>query len=358
MASFRIRQSALLDVNGNGTAGETSLQLSPPPESTSNPADDIFRSARRRLPKKIQYFLRDSGMLRAAMDTCSLLAIWEICNRYPSALSAFLELTGISPCPNNRFERNSYGSHARQYLDIMRPTTGGNENLVVFVHGGAWGSGFPLLYRLTANTFLKQGSSVAVLGYRTYPSANVDGQVDDVTMALHFLRTSIPEFSNVVFVGHSTGAHLGALGILRGDMKVDRFVGISGVYDIQNHYSFERGRGIERISPLAPACGGSIRRWKASSPLQIVEGSSYRNSKLPPIMLVHGEKDSTVPYSSSSTFFQALRHCNAYGAKGRVSLEILPGVGHADTVVHLMFGGPTQDTVLEWLGSTIPELKS
>jgi acetyl esterase/lipase len=82
----------------------------------------------------------------------------------------------------------------------MQPTVSTGEmdlkaanKLVAFVHGGAWGSGFPAMYRLVAKPFLNKGMTVAILGYRTYPTTDVKGQVDDLEQALESLRREFPE---------------------------------------------------------------------------------------------------------------------------------------------------------------------
>ena len=54
------------------------------------------------------------------------------------------------------------------------------STLILFVHGGAWGSGLAAFYSPLAAAYNKQGFSVAVLGYRTFPDASTEGQVDDV----------------------------------------------------------------------------------------------------------------------------------------------------------------------------------
>jgi acetyl esterase/lipase len=64
------------------------------------------------------------------------------------------------------------------------------RGLLVFVHGGAWGSGLPWMYRLVAKPFLEDLSmAVAIVGYRSYPDAHAEGQVKDVEQALSHLKT-------------------------------------------------------------------------------------------------------------------------------------------------------------------------
>jgi acetyl esterase/lipase len=270
------------------------------------------------------------------------------------------------------FEEFPYGSHPRQVLHVIRPTTTKTTSLLFFVHGGAWGSGFPELYRLVATPFVQVNYTVAILGYRTYPTSNVQGQVQDIANAIKTLvrklQHSVPFNFNashpkldVTLMGHSSGAHLCSLGILQGQIRgVDRLVAIAGVYDIPTHYVYEASRGVERISPMAPACGGaSLNRWRRCSPTYLLQkkrntqhihedGEAAKNPHtFPPTLLCHGTADATVPYRQTINFFQAITQW--YGLKHDVQLEILEEVEHSETVLQLMFGGPTLDVVLGWI---------
>lgn len=334
----------------------------PPPDAPSNPDDDFFRWIRQTFPKKVQYFLRDSGALRSIVDGSVPLAARQVCQDYPSAFADFLHLSGLfvqnnrnsrgddyKPLPGRtpavQFKRYAYGDHKRQVVDVIHPL--GEEKspkkLVVFVHGGAWGSGFPSMYRLAAKPFVERGYSVAILGYRTWPDADAAGQIGDIAKSMDFLRSLSFSIGEITFVGHSSGAHIGLSGILRGQVKVDRFIGISGVYDIPEHYAYEKGRGVERFSPMAVACGGNLAAWKAHSPTRVAETTS----EVPPVLILHGDSDTTVPYTSSDKIARSLK--NAASNENDVCLEVLPGTDHAETVLQLMFGGPTQDKIFGWL---------
>jgi acetyl esterase/lipase len=354
--------------------------LPPLPDPSQNREDDFFRSLRRSLPVRVQYFCRDSGFFRALIDASVVLAVPPILRDYPSALSEFLTLSGASgwikflpsrlagtqsasssASDSVDYSSLSYGKHSSQVVDVMRPRPVNTSEmdpkaankLVAFVHGGAWGSGFPAMYRLVAKPFLNDGVSVAILGYRTYPTTDVTGQVDDLEQALESLRREYPHLNDITLIGHSSGSHISMLGLLSGLLThVDRFVGLSGVYDIPSHYNFERGRGVERISPLAPACGGSLDTWRRNSPTRLVIGESTKEQldRLPPILICHGGIDTTVSYSSSIDLVDAL-HSASDVLRNTCSLRILPHVGHSETAIHLMFGGETQDVVVDWMSA-------
>jgi acetyl esterase/lipase len=274
--------------------------------------------------------MRDSGFLRGLIDGLVYLNVPELVQRYPHALGNYLSLP---------VKTIAYGEHPMQTLDILTHQES-SKGLVVMCHGGAWGSGRPWMYRLTASPFLEKGYSVAIWGYRTYPDATVDGQVEDLGSALLKAKSLYPSIPTTL-VGHSSGAHIAVLGVLREKLpKVDHVISIAGVYDIPSHYEFETGRGVEQISALQPACGFSREEWQKRSPTCLLRDEQNPLQELPNMLLLHGAKDTVVPYTSATNFHQSLNH-------GR--LAILPTVEHAETVLQLMMGGETQDVVMAWL---------
>lgn len=299
--------------------------------AVNNDDDKGFRTLRRVLPKPVQYWLRDSGVMRFIIDRPLSLAVLlpSVLSKYPQALPLYLTL------PTKRLR---YGSHSRQEIHLVEPpttsTVAANQSLVVFVHGGAWGSGFPELYRLCSLPFLERGQTVAVVGYRTYPCATVPEQVEDLRQSVEYLKTNY-QFSDWTLMGHSSGTHISLLALqdVAFATTIDRFVGLAGVYDILNHYKYEKTRGVERLSPLAPANGGSVAAWRKNSPIH----QSYR--ALPPTLVCHGALDSTVPFTGAVEF----------GMVVNVTTRIMSDTGHQDMVTDLMFGGPTRDVVMQWL---------
>lgn len=132
-------------------------RLPPLPDPSGNPNDDIFRSIRRSLPVRIQYFMRDSGFFRALIDSSVVLSVRPILRQYPSSLSNFMALRGMHKCWRwllpSRFSTETdflsvkhkslaYGDkHGRQVIQVMHPNDNNKQcnPMVVFIHGGAWG---------------------------------------------------------------------------------------------------------------------------------------------------------------------------------------------------------------------------
>lgn len=79
-----------------------------------------------------------------------------------------------------------------------------------------------------------------------------------------------------------------------------------GVYDIEKHYEFERGRDVHEISSMKRAMGGHDKFFEQSpfcilrelfhSPHLTVHGFNRSHLKrLPPILLMSSEIDNVVP---------------------------------------------------------------
>ncbi len=242
------------------------------------------------------------------------------------------------------------------------------------------------MYRLVASPFIQQNIAVAIVGYRTYPDGNVQDQVDDLNLAAQILAMNYPhlwtcqrnEHNNKIgtcLMGHSSGAHISMLYLIQqiekkimtistsdyhkqrrsqDDIAVfDSYIGLSGVYNIQHHFDYEAGRGVEEISPMKPACGYSRALFDHFSPALKLHsltkicnnGDTFLPSIIPPMLLIHGMEDDTVPFTSTSDAARIIqscgvRHCNEY---------YLSGTGHADVIMHFMLGGRSVDVVMRWL---------
>jgi len=201
---------------------------------------------------------------------------------------------------------------------------------------------------LAAIPFLNAGySQVALVGYWTYPTADVQGQIDDIAAAIR----ALPPSSRMTVMGHSSESHIATMAFLQERLpinRIDSFIGLSGVYDIPSHYRWEAARGVERISPMAPACGGSLGGWKKLSPTRVVSQDASDNSSFKPYrscfpqatLLLHGNSDTTVPFTSTVQFAET------------VGLNWIPlpnDINHVETISDFMFGGPTREVVLDWL---------
>ena len=292
--------------------------------------------------------LRDNGSFRSVADSLVLLGIPAMAVTSPRAALQFISLS-------KQVQRISYGPHAMHNIDLF--TRINSNQLVVFVHGGAWGSGMPWMYRLVAQGFT---DNVAVIGYRTYPDTDVPGQVQDLSLALQKLQTMFSAITQFTIVGHSSGAHIGLIHVIQEAKKswaklhlppYHTFVGLSGPYDMVHHFDFEAARGVEELSPLKAAGGLSLEALQSNSPAHELQNfllvCEPIQAYMPPsILLVHGMEDTTVPFTATAEMARRLVAC------GLAPQQLyLAKTGHQDTVLQMMLGGLTCQKVVAWLGS-------
>ncbi|KPP75012.1 putative isoprenylcysteine alpha-carbonyl methylesterase ICME, partial [Scleropages formosus] len=251
----------------------------------------------------------------------------------------------------------SFGRHGNKldlyYSPKMDRSSNTLSSVVVFVYGGAWGSGERSTYCLLALQMAKElNATVVCPDYSIYPKGNVLSMVQDVADCLVWLRNNGHMFNidtgSIVMIGHSAGAHLCALTTLFLVEGVDELaieaetqkeitcsikgvIGLSGVYDVVDHYQHEKIRGIEYVSTMHRAMGG-MDKFDIYSPRTFLgklnEGALKR---LPPFGLLHGTDDIVVPVESSVQFSEALTSLSA-----KVSLYLLPKMNHTEIVTDLM----------------------
>ncbi len=222
--------------------------------------------------------------------------------------------------------------------------------VLVFVHGGAWAWSRGWQHSPLAAHWARCGAVCVNVDYRLYPVADAVDQATDVAHALAWVSEHAASYGGdprrVFLMGHSSGAHVAALALLLHPAAAAAVAGaimLCGVFDVRAHYAFEGARslgggavrGVEWLSPLAPACGG-VARFEAVSPLHLVSsgGGPVRVAALPPFTLLHAADDVVVPPSQSAAFAAALR-----AAGGCVNLvPSYAGAGHMDLVVDPMVG--------------------
>ncbi|XP_006626861.1 uncharacterized protein [Lepisosteus oculatus] len=225
--------------------------------------------------------------------------------------------------------------------------------VIIFVYGGAWGSGKRSIYCLLALQMAKElNASVVCPDYSIYPKGTVLEMVQDIADSILWVRENCHMFNldkeSITLIGHSAGAHLCALttaflaagyenlGIEVPKQKelalsVKGVVGLSGVYHIKDHYLHEIWRGVEHVSTMHKAMG-ELENFDHYSPTLFIKALAEDNVKsLPPFTLLHGTRDVIVPVESSVKFSEALTSVSA-----RVALYLLPKVDHIQIVTDLM----------------------
>ena len=127
---------------------------------------------------------------------------------------AYAPLLANAQRGSNNISRNlPYGSHARQVIDIFRPSGTEPAPVVVFVHGGAFVRGDKCasteLYDNVLHWFAAQGCLGINLEYRLAPESAFPGGAEDVALAMSWLHEHVAAYGGdpqrIFLVGHSAG---------------------------------------------------------------------------------------------------------------------------------------------------------
>jgi carboxylesterase type B len=258
-------------------------------------------------------------------------------------------------------------------LDLYRPSTASTPlPLVIYVHGGGWQSGhtrhsgaFADWPRVLAS-IAARGYVVASLEYRLSGEARFPAAIQDVKAAIRWLRAHAQQFGidrqRTVIWGGSAGGQLAALtgtacGIAALDPAgaaaaqrpepgaagsvpastnsaaaarpesdcVQGVIAWYGIFDFATVASETSSTADATNASAAPSRYLGCALGKCS-PEVLASASAihYLDARDPPVLLIHGVNDKTVPVQQSRAYLRALQ------AKG-VSAELieLPGVDHS-----------------------------
>lgn len=216
----------------------------------------------------------------------------------------------------------------RQMLDLYLPEAKADKPnpLVVYIHGGGWEAGSKDQADVLVG-LLKGGTPYAgaSLNYRLTDQAQWPAQIYDCKAAIRWLRAHAQEYNldpdKIAVFGISAGGHLvSMLGVTGGVQELEGTLGkhldqssrVSCVLDFCGPSDFltfgGKGSVIDPDDPkgaLAKLIGGPLKdrqeQGRKASPV------SYITPDDAPFLIIHGDKDTLVPYSQATEFETALK---------------------------------------------------
>ena len=218
-----------------------------------------------------------------------------------------------------------------------------------WIHGGGWRAGNKESGLGQIIPMVRHGFVGVTIEYRLTGEAPFPAQIEDCKCAVRFLRAHAKEYNidphKIAVGGSSAGGHLAALLGTSGGVKEfegnggwhDQSSDVQAVLDLFGPTDFElfvTTKGYEKHnndgSPESFLLGGGevmpnkdgIRRV---NPITYVDGND------PPFLIIHGNKDSTVPPNQSTALHEALQRANV-----KSTLHIIDGAGHGGP----QFGSP------------------
>jgi len=238
-----------------------------------------------------------------------------------------------------------YGPDPRHRIDVYQPEGKGDCPLVIYLHGGSWKWGSRSHYRLLGQGLAKHGFVAAIPDYRLFPQVSFPTFNEDAALAFRWIKEHGGQYGakaeDISLMGHSAGAHIGALLILdptylgpEPDTQISRFIGLAGPYSAD----------LSKIDGVAPIFAGESDRDR-TRPIKLVA----KAQGFPRVLLLHGEKDRTVGPHNSHNMAAALEDRSVqvetknYARLGHISilLSMVPG---------LRWRGPVWQDVLTFLG--------
>ena len=231
----------------------------------------------------------------------------------------------------------------RQQLDVYLPeraSVDGPLPVIAYIHGGAWSLGSRGMARPQVSPHVASGRYAAVaIGYRLSWQDAWPAQIHDVKAGIRWIRAHAEDYgfdaSRICVMGSSAGGHLAAeVGTTNGVRAVEGTLGshVDESSDVQcaidffgptNLTSFEHRQTAVTSQALVALLGGKPEehpaRAREASPLYNVDPDD------PPFLIVHGSRDSIVPYAASVDLDAALREAGV-----SVVFQTIEGGGHGD----------------------------
>ena len=268
-----------------------------------------------------------------------------------AALAMMVAATVLSNVAARAAETNAFASHPRTTFcykqvgdcrinaDVYRGEAAGPRPAIVWIHGGALISGNRNnLHPWQRDRYLGAGFNVISIDYRLAPETKIKSIIEDLRDAFKWVRRHGPELAGIdperiAVVGHSAGGYLALMSGVCVKPRPKAIVAFYGYGDIAGAwYSrpdpyYSQKPAVAKESAFAAVGHGVISETSAPErfgfylycrqnglwPLQATghdpdkEPKAFdpfcpvRNvtGKYPPTLLLHGDKDTDVPYEQS-----------------------------------------------------------
>jgi acetyl esterase/lipase len=261
-------------------------------------------------------------------------------NFRPQPFSVLTALRGIDTAPIRIQKRIEFAPGLA--LNLYQPMDSGKYPGVIQVYGGAWRAGSPDHDEKFSRYLASRGYVVVSIDYRHAPQHRFPAQLDDVKMAIEYVRSHAGQWeidpNRLGIIGRSAGGHLATLAAYQPDAKpLQAVVSYYGPVDLTVGYVDPPVPDpIDSRQVMRDFLGGTPtdlpELYKQASPGQLV------TRRLPPTLLVYGGQDHLV----ESRFGRKLAmNLQAFGTP-TVFIEI-PWANHAFDAI---FNGVSNQLVL------------
>ena len=219
----------------------------------------------------------------------------------------------------------AYGDRPRQTLDIYWPPDPGGalcrgerRPVLLFAYGGSWSRGDKALYSLVGARFTALGFVVVIINYRLHPEVRFPAFVEDAAAAIAWTRRHIDAYhgdpDRLFLAGHSAGGHILALvalddrylaahGLRRS--AISGLIAVSAPTDLGTMLQHLRARRNHKAARGLQTLMGGVEALPQADPIR------FARNDAPPILVLHGLDDDTVPVAIARNFASALKAAGA-----------------------------------------------
>jgi acetyl esterase/lipase len=146
----------------------------------------------------------------------------------PAPFSLSTALQGINSSPMRSQRQIQFAVNPSLKLNLYQPITPGKYPGVIQIYGGAWRAGSPDHDEKFSRYLASRGYVVVSIDYRHAPQYRFPAQLDDVKMAIEYVRAHADQWEidpeRLGIIGRSAGGHLATLAAYQPDAQAFRAV--------------------------------------------------------------------------------------------------------------------------------------
>lgn len=248
-----------------------------------------------------------------------LLALFISWEHFGSKTSA-----KVNNKPNYQLSRNivyHQVNNSQLQLDLYQNKNPGLHPTLIVIHGGGWIKQSKEGLKPFFDPYLNWGFSVVNINYRLASTALAPAAVEDSRCALHWVIDNAEKYnfdtSKIITTGFSAGGHLSlTTGMISPETEFDKqcpsndldnkkvevaaIVNWSGITDVEDLIAGDNEKyyAVEWLGNKIT--DAEIELARKVSPVNLVR------SDLPPILTIHGDKDTFVPYAHAVKLHEKL----------------------------------------------------
>lgn len=223
-------------------------------------------------------------------------------------------------------------------LDVCRPATstfGGALPAVVSVHGGSWSRGDKANsdWRKVCQWLASEGFVAASVNYRLVPTATFPAQLDDVSLAVEWLREAEQaerfaiDPARIGVFGGSAGGNLAALVGAAGEGPTDVGSRVAAVAELSGPVALDALGGtsgwLQGIAAAYLGCEASALVDGGCELAADASAATSLDASDPPVFIGHAEQE-VIPLAQSVGYAEALERAGV-----PVELAVVPGGDHS-----------------------------